>query len=891
MIKGSLRSLLLSTAISAGLAASAGGAQALEFRFGELQMTFETTISAGAALRTQSRDHSFLPGINGGPVQDVSGLIVIPSFVATTDGDVGGNSGVTMNQNPLNPALAAATTIAGSINTDDGRLNFDRGDLTSGVIKMTNDVTARFQNYRFFGRLSSYYDAVLSDRGSYERRGLHDGQADAARDVRVLDLYAAANYDIGTLPFQIRAGKQVISWGEGTFIQNGINTVNPVDVAAVRRPASELKEFFIPVWAVDASIGLPYDLSLEAFYQLKWDTFDLDRSGTPFASSDVAAIAGNGGNFSFLTAAPGGNLLRNCDGTNVVSNTFTSAWLASTNPLAQYRDCTSANALSFRDFDSSDPSSGLFFGNREAISVAAGDSSVVQRLEDDRAKNNGQFGLAARWFSPDLGNTEFGLFFTNTHSRLPLVSERVRVNPATTSFTSFSASGLNSSSTGRGLPFAGCNLAAGGGGTAAQPGALFGVPVGTSAAALAQMNQTGVDNDGILAAATVLANNFYNGTTPGTIVTNPVGSPFAALGIVGTDISAFFGQPAGTTVVQPNSVLQSTIVNCALVAMQSNRFVGSDAQMGIGPNTTNGNALLNDGAEIVFADPATPTFGLFLEYPEDVRLYGLSFNTTVGTWGVQGEVSYRDNAPVQLDTDQITIDVLNKACVFEQLLGTTAFQALIPFATGLPNPDTLGGACGDLGGNGAASQDVHGFKRTDMWTGQIGTTATFQNSNMFVNAVGADLFIFVTEVGLAYFPDAPDETGGNVANVRWGNVCANGGTDLPLGGFLSLASRSGCRPTKSSWGYVLLGQLNYFNALGTAVTLQPTVAFSHDVSGNTPAPYSNYRRGRKSINLSLNGTLTNTWRAGVSYTNFFGNSKYNDAVDRDNVAVNLSYSF
>ncbi len=856
MIKGSLRSLLLSTAISAGLAASAGGAQALEYSFGELQMTFETTVSAGAALRTQSRDSSFLPTVNGGPTQSTAGNINLP--LAPTNADATGGIGLSLG--------IAPTTQTGSINTDDGRLNFDRGDLTSGVIKMTNDVTARWQNYRFFGRLSSYYDAVLSDHSSYNRRGLHDGEADAARDVRLLDLYAAANYDIGSLPFQIRAGKQVISWGEGTFIQNGINTVNPVDVSAVRRPASELKEFFIPVWAVDASIGLPYDISLEAFYQLKWDTFDLDRSGTPFASSDVAAVAGNNQNVSFLTGGPGGNIMRNCLGTNAVSNAFTAAWAGSTNPFASYRDCTSPNAIDFTQFRASNPAGSPFLGNREAISIAAGDQSVVERLEDDRAKNNGQFGLAARWFSPDLNNTEFGLFFTNTHSRLPIASERVTVNPATTSFTSQLAAGFDSSGTGRGAAYSGCN-ALGGGGTA-DPGFAFGVPLGVDLAAIAQMNQTMTDTDGILAAATTLADSFYNGTAPAGVISNPPPGVFSG-GVVGADISAFLGQLPGTTLVQNNSVLQATIVNCALTAMQSSPALGS--------------RLLTDGAEIVLASSAQPTLGLFLEYPEDIRLYGLSFNTTVGTWGVQGEVSYRDNAPVQLDTDQITIGALDSACVFEQLLGATAFQSI----NGL---DTLGRTCGSIG-TGATSQDFHGFTRTNMWTGQIGTTATFQNSNMFVNATGADLFIFVTELGLAYFPDAPDETTAASTNVRWGNVCANGGTDLPLGGFLSLANTSGCRPTKSSWGYVLLGQLSYFNALGTAVTLQPTVAFSHDVSGNTPSPYGNYRKGRKSVSLSLNGTLTNTWRAGVSYVNFFGNSKYNDAVDRDNVAVSLSYSF
>ncbi|MGV8340559.1 DUF1302 family protein, partial [Pseudomonas aeruginosa] len=44
----------------------------------------------------------------------------------------------------------------------------------------------------------------------------------------------------------------------------------------------------------------------------------------------------------------------------------------------------------------------------------------------------------------------------------------------------------------------------------------------------------------------------------------------------------------------------------------------------------------------------------FIEYPEDIRMFGLSFSTTLpnGTaWS--GEVSYRPNAPVQLNTTDI----------------------------------------------------------------------------------------------------------------------------------------------------------------------------------------------------------------------------------------------
>jgi hypothetical protein len=39
-----------------------------------------------------------------------------------------------------------------------------------------------------------------------------------------------------------------------------------------------------------------------------------------------------------------------------------------------------------------------------------------------------------------------------------------------------------------------------------------------------------------------------------------------------------------------------------------------------------------------------------LEYPEDINLYGLSWNTNAaGGVAFQGEISYRDNMPLQID--------------------------------------------------------------------------------------------------------------------------------------------------------------------------------------------------------------------------------------------------
>ncbi|MCE9648305.1 MAG: DUF1302 domain-containing protein [Parvibaculum sp.] len=900
MIKGSLRSLLLGSAVSVGLVASAGTANAIQYNFGEFTLGIDTTVSAGASMGTSGTSSALLPTSNGGPLQATGGTDVHISGAAVNG--VTTSADGTANSNAVN----APGTLTGSINSDDGRLNFGRGDLWSGVVKMTNDFSGSFQNYKFFARLSSYYDAVLARDSSYDRMALTDGKADAARDIKLLDFYGSADYNIGDLPLNIRAGKQVISWGESTFIQNGINVINPVDVSAARRPGSELKEFFIPVWAADASIGLPFNLSLEAFYQFKWDTYALDRGGTPFAGSDGAAIGSTPGGASFLTGGPGGAIFSNCSTPNGVTDQFNSAYALSGN--AQHT-CGS-QALDYSLYNSTVAGLGGWdSSNTEAIRLAYGDNAVVHHGEDDYAKNSGQWGVAARWYSEDLNNTEFGVYFMNYHSRLPFVNEKVSKTNAAWG-TSVNG-GTTSSTLGRTLQYSACNRAPTAAGDRGQAitgtdttDKYFGSPLGLSAEQVQYLNEGGIgsglsDPDGVYAAAESIAQAYYGSATPTdggnyNVVAAPVDSMYKDGGAAGlssgslsagtfrfddnfsTNLAADTNTATGAlgaglngVTVNRGSVLEALILNCALIANQS--------VIGAGGVVTQA-----DGAEIL----GTSDLGLSynLVYPEDIKMVGASFNTTLGTWGVQGEVSYRPDAPFQLDTDQMTIAALASGCVFDILFGPSNWELAYKGA------QTLAGNCGSAGLGSGASQTISGVVKSKMWTAQVGTTATYSNSNALVSGLGADLGILVTEVGVVYVPDAQTTGSQGALGVRWANVCTTG-TDLPLGSLLSLASRSGCRPDKASWGYVLLGQLQYNNAFGTAVTLSPTMAFSHDVSGNTPSPYGNYREGRKSVSLQLNGSYQGAWRGGISYTNFFGNEKYTSTNDRDYAAVNLSYAF
>ena len=704
----------------------------------------------------------------------------------------------------------------------------------------------------------------------------------------------SSDWNLGELPLNVRLGKQVISWGESTFMLNGINTINPIDVGAFRRPGSEVKEGLVPVWAADASIGLPFNLSVEGFYQLEWKGYDIDRAGTPFAGSDVVAgssgVGGNQDMTSFLTTGITGGNQRNCGTTsqNNLSAAFTAAYFANGNGR---KNCTATAGSLYGYVNYANP---VPVGMMEAVKFGLNDTGgMVVRDSDREPSDSGQWGLAGRCFSEDLNNTEFGVYFTNTHSRLPIASERVTAGPSSdTQFTSYLSTGDGGSGSGRGTYFTGCNLPTTGHPATAltvAPGAAFGVPVLQTQASLDQLNTaaTGAtDPDGVYAIAKTIAQAYYDGNA-GVLVgyglTNAVnpanaGNPFqtGAGGINGavaggTILGANGGLATmnGFTTVQANSTLEATIINCALVALQSS----STAVPGLG-------ALLQDGAEIISVQSATstPLLGLYLEYPEDIRNFGVSFNTTIGTWGVQGEASYRPNQPFQADTDQITIAALNNACILSLVAGPTIAQAA---------KDTFGVGCGQLKAAGG-NMNLSGVIRSKMFTYDIGTTATYANSNPLIAMTGADLGVLVTEASVVHTPDAPDE--GNFNVKQWGNVCT-GGTDLPFGGALGLAVRTGCRPTKVSWGYVLLGQLQYNNAFGTAITLSPTVAFSHDVSGNTPGPISNFREGRKSLSLQLNGSFQSAWRGGLSYTNYFGNTKYSDSNDRDFAAVNLSYAF
>jgi hypothetical protein len=125
-------------------------------------------------------------------------------------------------------ALALAAPGRFSVNSDDGNLKYDKGDLISNALGLTTELSLDWRGWGAFVRATGFYDFETMDR---------DDISDVAKDqignrTRLLDAFIFRDFEFGdAVTGNFRLGKQVVSWGESTFIQGGINAINPVDVS------------------------------------------------------------------------------------------------------------------------------------------------------------------------------------------------------------------------------------------------------------------------------------------------------------------------------------------------------------------------------------------------------------------------------------------------------------------------------------------------------------------------------------------------------------------------------------------------------------------------------------------------------------------------------------
>ncbi len=250
-----------------------------------------------------------------------------------------------------------------------------------------------------------------------------------------------------------------------------------------------------------------------------------------------------------------------------------------------------------------------------------------------------------------------------------------------------------------------------------------------------------------------------------------------------------------------------------------------------------------------------------VEYPEDINLFGLSWNTTLpGGWAFQGELSYRDNQPIQVDDVELL------------------FAGLSPLNAAIPQPFLQ---FKSQLGQFAPGEFIRGYDRQEV--SQLQSTFT----KLFQQVLGADQMAVVGEVGFTNFWNLPSQ---DVLRFQGDGTNTGGGADLVTGDARNPVTQTNGFPTSFSWGYRLATRAEYNSLIGSW-TVAPRVAFNHDVNGISPGPGGNFIEKRKSITLGTEMIYLNQWVVDLSYTNFFGAGSLNSLRDRDFASFSVRYSF
>lgn len=358
----------------AGMAAGlliAGSANAVDFELGDASATISNKLSLGAAWRLKDPDPVLIGIGNGGK--------------------------------------------AFSTNGDDGNLAWEKGDMVSSALKLTSDLSVSMGDYGLFVRASGVYnqaleDADLFDPSDYQPTAQREQPLSELRakekaikdhvgtDINLLDAYLYGRWDVFDRSLLVKAGRQVLNWGESVFVQHGLNALVTADVNRLRVPGWEIEEVQTPVGMALVSFDVWEHIGFEGFYQFEWQETVIDVPGSFLSTNDFAGIGGTQANIGF------GRVEEN--------------------------HTASVNG---------DPSTWCF-GPPDLLGPGTGSpcipfGSTVPRGKTVEPDDGGQYGAKLSFYVPFLNDMDLSFYGANYHSRLPLLSGTSRTGPTTAADT------------------------------------------------------------------------------------------------------------------------------------------------------------------------------------------------------------------------------------------------------------------------------------------------------------------------------------------------------------------------------------------------------------------------------------------------------------------------
>ena len=810
-----------------------------------------TTFTIGGAMRMQNRAADLLGKSN-----------INPNVCA----DYQSCQGVFKDQTAPARTLAAAPGQF-SLNADDGNWNYDKHDLVSAVGKVTQDLKLTFGDFEFFARWLYFYDGVNDNfteyhpnrvtPQNYQQVGLAPGNrgfvntGDPVTTAVLRNLVYFPNNRI---------------YGAGGVVRNRRN-----DGATLQQIGSHL-QFMDAV--LSTKLEIPGDRTL---------TVKLGRQNVNWGESTLLVI----NSLNQINPVNANNLYRvgfqleevftpinmlyastDIGGGLSVEGFYQLEWkpveIPAPGSYMSFLDVGTNNAnhnvsISFGG-GAEDPYS-LARPQNNPLALIAGTSLNIERLPDNTPSNAGQYGAALKYYADWLGSgTSLGAYFMNYHSRLP--------------FGSFYATQTS------------CARAGG--------------------------------------------NSQHRDATSATDIVSVTGT----------------------------SLCPDLPINRVLLGQDPNLAKSSVAPL--------------------------DTARFQLEYPKNIKLLGLSFNTTLGDLSLQGEVAYRPKAPLQIATvdlafaafgptltrchDNIgcagssngsigidgtthhpsdfttdaagtvnpfkdTIDAGIALPITVELTNQLLALGIDPTQLSLPSAISLGHVPGSarsfpnfvipyrggmIGDNPATDLSqplnsrnpgyIRGYEYFQTLQYNFGGTYISGASDPLAKLVFADQVQSVFEIGATHVPNLPswdrlqiegpgtytsatagaDGTGadGSQRACSSNKSCTVGPDGLR---FNPTQQRDGFA-TKFSWGYRLINIIKYESIL-PGISVQPTIIFTHDVSGTAPGPAENFVAGRQSVVSFVETRYKSDFSFTLGYTWFMGGGPHNLYRDRDFAQAFAKYQF
>ena len=249
-----------------------------------------------------------------------------------------------------------------------------------------------------------------------------------------------------------------------------------------------------------------------------------------------------------------------------------------------------------------------------------------------------------------------------------------------------------------------------------------------------------------------------------------------------------------------------------------------------------------------------------LLYPEDIHLYGFSFDSRLGrATRLFGEIAYRPNQPLSINFADLA----------------DAFVARNPNSI-LNRPAS--------GKNALALPPGANFDAYDRFAV---TTASLGVNQGFPGVLASQRVLFAAELGMSHIANLPD-----ASVIRYGRSEAYGVAAAPGVPCVDSFPGKTCSlqgfVTNNAWGY-RARIASVYSGAPFGATLTPSLTVAHDVRG-----YSydgTFLEGRVIVAPALRADWSGRYFAEVIYNRFTNAAAYSMLIDRDNVQIYTGAKF